>query len=239
MVDIPVVQQRQVLTVFFLVQVQFLDKVVVPVLRNDRDMVIQYRIPCWFRSCCSSAVVFLPFVPQRQISMVQTVQQTQRFLRCRSFLGGRCPCCADFAVHRLFLSVHSALLVSTADTCGTSVYGVFHFLRDFMDYGSSGRFSTCSFSVFAWFNSGYKYLRRPLMLVILAGMDQEDSLLLWQWHVQGGFCRLRCTSHCFPFSGLQAPAVRRPMILHHGGLDRKDSCWFACFRALRAVFPGS
>ena len=39
-------------------------------------MVRQCRIPCWFRSCCSSAVVFLPFVPQRQIPMVQTVQQT-------------------------------------------------------------------------------------------------------------------------------------------------------------------
>ena len=56
MVDIPVVQQRQVLTVFFLVQVQFLDKVVVPVLRNDRDMVRQYRKPCWCRICSSSKV---------------------------------------------------------------------------------------------------------------------------------------------------------------------------------------
>ena len=53
----------------------------------------------------------------------------QRFLSCRSFLGGRCPCCADLAVHRLFISVHSALLGSTAVTCGASVYGVFHFLR--------------------------------------------------------------------------------------------------------------
>ena len=68
-----------------------------------------------------------------------------------------------------------------------------------MDYGSSGRFSTCSFSVFAWFNSGYKYLRqftwlvflvtthlalfsfvvlRPLMLDIMAGMDQKGKYII-------------------------------------------------------------
>ena len=56
MVDIPVVLQRQVPTVFFSVLVQFLDKVVVPVLRNDRDMVRQCRKPCWCRSCSSSKV---------------------------------------------------------------------------------------------------------------------------------------------------------------------------------------
>ena len=71
-----------------------------------------------------------------------------------------------------------------------------------MDYGSSGRFSTCSFSAFAWFNSGYKYLRqftwlvflvtmhlalfsfvflRPLMLDITADMDQKDSFMRGLW----------------------------------------------------------
>ena len=42
---------------------------------------------------------------------------------------------------------------------------------------------------------------------------RKDSFLLWQWHVQGEFCRLRCTSRCVPFSGLQAPTVRRPLTL--------------------------
>ena len=65
-VDIPVVQQRQVPTVFFTFLVHFLGKVVVPVLRNDRDMVRQCRIPCWCRSCRSSLVVDIPFVPQSQ-----------------------------------------------------------------------------------------------------------------------------------------------------------------------------
>ena len=42
-VVIPVVRQRQVLTVFFTVLVQLLGEVVVPVLRNDRDVVRQSR----------------------------------------------------------------------------------------------------------------------------------------------------------------------------------------------------
>ena len=67
-----------------------------------------------------------------------------------------------------------------------------------VDYGSSGRFSTFSFSAFAWFNSEYKFMRqstwlvflvtlhlvlysfvvlRPLMLDIMAGMDQKDNFL--------------------------------------------------------------
>ena len=74
MVDIPVVQQRQVLIVFFSFLVQSLDKVVVPVLHNDRDMVRQCRKPCWCRS-----LQFIegrhPFVPQRQILMVLPVQK--------------------------------------------------------------------------------------------------------------------------------------------------------------------
>ena len=54
-------------SVLFAFLVQFLGKVVVPVLRNDRDMVRQCRIPCWCRSCRSSLVVDIPFVPQSQI----------------------------------------------------------------------------------------------------------------------------------------------------------------------------
>ena len=76
MVDIPVVQQRQVLTVFFSVLVQFLDKVVVPVLCNDRDMVRQCRKPCWRRSLQFIEGRRRPFVPQRQIPMVLPVQKT-------------------------------------------------------------------------------------------------------------------------------------------------------------------
>ena len=93
------------------------------------------------------------------------------------------------------------VLGSTADTCSASVHGVFH-IRELVDYGSSGRFSTCFFSAFAWFNSGYKFLRqstwlvflvtthlalfsfvvlRPLMLDIMAGMDQKDSFMRGFW----------------------------------------------------------
>ena len=86
---------------------------------------------------------------------------------------------------------------STAATCGASGYGVFQILRELVDYGSSGQFSACSFSAFAWFNSGYKFMRqstwlvflvtthlalysfvvlRSLMLDIMASMDKKDSL---------------------------------------------------------------
>ena len=97
-----------------------------------------------------------------------------------------------------FVSVFCVVLGSTADTCGASVYGVFPFLRVLVDYGSSGRFSTCFFSAFAWFNSEYKFMRQstwlvflvtmhlvlfsfvvlgPLMLDIMAGMDQKNIFL--------------------------------------------------------------
>ena len=60
MVDIPVVQQRQVLTVFFSVLIQFLNKVILPVLRIDSDLVRQCRKPCWCCSCSSSKVDGFP-----------------------------------------------------------------------------------------------------------------------------------------------------------------------------------
>ena len=121
-------------------------------------------------------------------------------------------------------ALFQCLLGSTADTCGASVYGVFHILRDLVDYGSSGRFSTCSFSAFAWFHSEYKFMRqstwlvflvtmhlalflffpvlRPLMLDIMAGMDQKDSFLRGAAHHRGHSHPLRGAefgshgSHC-------------------------------------------
>ena len=59
------------------------------------------------------------------------------------------------------------MLGSTADTCSASVSGVFH-IRELVDYGSSVRFSTSFFfSAFAWFNSGYKFMRQSTWLVFL------------------------------------------------------------------------
>ena len=64
--------------------------------------------------------------------------------------------------------------------------------------------------------------------------------LLWQWHVQGGYCRLRCTSRCFLVS------VRRPMMFGIMSFSDQIACCsgmckagIAGFHALRAVFPGS
>ena len=53
--------------------------------------------------------VDIPFVPQRQILMVQTIQQTTEFPQLLYVSGGRCPCCAGRACH--------AALVSTTAVC--------------------------------------------------------------------------------------------------------------------------
>ena len=74
----PVVTQRQVPTAHsFILPVQLLDKVLdmpVVVLRQVPGLMVQ---KLWSpRSCSSSSVVDILFVPQRQIPMVQSVQQT-------------------------------------------------------------------------------------------------------------------------------------------------------------------
>ena len=79
--DLPVVQRRRgphsatVRKTDLIPQVQFLGKVVAPVLRND-SCVVRWCRKLWLScSCSSSKVVDIPFVPQRQITNVQTSQQ--------------------------------------------------------------------------------------------------------------------------------------------------------------------
>ena len=66
------------------------------------------------------------FVPQRQIPMVQTVQLTTEIPQMPFVFRWSMPLLCIFCASQV-LSVHSALLGSTADTCGASVYGVFIF----------------------------------------------------------------------------------------------------------------
>ena len=74
--DFPVVQRGRgphsatVQKTNLIPQVQFLSKVVAPVFCSKLWL---------FRSCCSSAVVVIPLVPQRQIPMVLTIQQPMEF----------------------------------------------------------------------------------------------------------------------------------------------------------------
>ena len=108
--------------------VQFLDTVLdmsVVVLRQVLGLMVQNTV-------VRPQLLFIggrlpSFVPQRQIPMVQTVPQTTEIPQMPFVFRWSMPLFADLAVHRLFLSVHSALLGSTADTCGASVYGVFIF----------------------------------------------------------------------------------------------------------------
>ena len=49
--------------------------------------------------------VIIPFVPQTQILMVQTVQQTTEFPQLLYVSGGRCPCCAGRSCHAALVSI--------------------------------------------------------------------------------------------------------------------------------------
>ena len=137
----------------------------------------QWHVLCWFVAGSISRAVF-SLVGRPMMLCIMSGLDQKGFFR--------------------FVSVICVVLSSTADTCGASVYGVFHFLRLLVGYGSTGRFSTCSFSAFAWFNCEYKFMRqstwlvflvtmhlalysfvvlRPLMLDIMAGLDQKDNFL--------------------------------------------------------------
>ena len=121
-VRITVVTQRQVPTVHsFILPVQLLDKVL--------DM----------------PVVVLRQVPGLMVQKTVEPPQLQFFVGRRHPFrsaeadphGPDAPVVQAVRFHRLFMSVHSALLGSTVDTNFASVYGEFHvFLREKVNYGS-------------------------------------------------------------------------------------------------------
>ena len=65
-----------------------------------------------FRSCSSSTLSSSsPFVPQRQILMVQTLQQTTEYPQLLYVSGGRCSCCAGRACHAVSTALICTWLV--------------------------------------------------------------------------------------------------------------------------------
>ena len=78
-------------------QVQFLVKVICPLLSCLMLLVRQRRKLWSFRSCSPSKAVDIPFVTQKLIPTVQTIQQIIEILHLLFVLGGRCPCCAGRA----------------------------------------------------------------------------------------------------------------------------------------------
>ena len=144
---IPVMMQRQVPTVHsFMLPVQFLDTVL------DMPVVVLRQVPgskvqktADSLQLHSVQVVDSSFVQQRQFPMVQTIHQTTEIFQLLFDSGGRCPCCVGRACH--------AALVSTTTVCA---HGWLCWLR----------YTSCVFPLGC---------RRPLMLVILADMDQKDS----------------------------------------------------------------
>ena len=123
--------------------------------------------------------VDIPFVPQTQILMVQTIQQTTEFPQLLYVSGGRCPCCAG-------RSCHAALVSTTA----VRAHGWFCWLR------CASAFFLLIFGIMAsifqkdsccgMYKTGYagcaapravfsSSVRRPMMLGIMSSMDQDDS----------------------------------------------------------------
>ena len=91
-IDVPVVQVVQLPRWWS--QLQFSDKVYMPVVAGLVQVARQCR-KLWFcRSCSSSQFVDLPVVVQRTIPMVFLLGRPWRLRSCSFFSGGRCPCCA-------------------------------------------------------------------------------------------------------------------------------------------------
>ena len=128
--------------------------------------------------------VDIPFVPQRQILLVQTIQQTTEFLQLLYVSGGRCLCCAGRACH--------ATLVSTTAVCAqgwlcwlrcaSAVFLLVVAGQDLRHLGRYDQTDSCSgmykagiavdIAPRAVFSSLF---RRPMMRGIIAFTDQKDS----------------------------------------------------------------
>ena len=151
--------------------------------------------------------------------MVQTVQQTTEIPQMPFVFRWSMPLLSRFSASQVVClrTQRTAWFDSGYMRC-VSLRSIL-FSTCMVDYGTSGRFSTCSFSALAWFNSKYKFMRqstwlvflvtmhlalssfvvlRPLMLDIMAGMD----------HVAWFAGILRCPSRCAPLvvSGPRCPS---------------------------------
>ena len=132
MVDIPVVQQRQVLTVFFSVLVQFLDKVVVPVVvqRQGYGQTVQ-------KTVLAPQLQFIegrrpPFVLQRQIPMVLPVQKTMETPQLQSVRWSMSLCAGRAMPFVVLTGAHGS---DTAENCGGAAVAArrFFFLDQVVD----------------------------------------------------------------------------------------------------------
>ena len=131
-----------------------------------------------FRSCSFSTLSSSsPVVPQRQILMVQTIQQTTEFPQLLYVSGGRCPCCAGRACHAVstalvctwlvfLVTLHLALCscVFVWPKMLRIMAGTHHAMAGFS--GDDAPRAVLLFFV-VW----------PKMLGIMAGMTQKDSCL--------------------------------------------------------------
>ena len=135
---------------------------------------------------CFFKFVEFPFVPQRQILMVQSILQTTEFPQLLYVSGGRCHCCAGRACQ--------AALVSTTAVCASRLVMLVT-LRLGCVPPRCRRSRSASWPVWtrrtvmqrhscmfmagsAWddaLRAVFFPVSRPLMRCIMAGMDQDDS----------------------------------------------------------------
>ena len=208
--------------------------VVVPVLRNDSAMVRQCRIPSWFRSA------LLPSFRQRQIPMVQTVQLTTEIpqmpfvfrwsmpLLCRFcasqvvslrtqrtawFDSGYMRCVSLWSFHIFY--VYWLTLDPEVDSRPALFW---HLLGFTVDASLCVRLRRPYFQRYAWFNSGYKFIRQITEAVFqryawfkqwiqVYASDYRGRISALLWHVQLQFAELTVVSFTVPLNGLTIVAT--------------------------------
>ena len=182
------------------------------------------------RQLCCEIVVDIPFVPQTQILMVQTIQQTIEFPQLLYVSGGRCPCCAG-------RSCHAVLVLTTAVCahgwlcwlrCASAVFLlIFGKMAGIFQKDSCCGMYKTGYAGCAAPRAGFSSsVRRPMMLGIMAGMDQNDSCCSMYKAGYAGCNALRAVSFSL---------VRRPMMLGIMPVWTGRTVAVACIRLVMLV----
>ena len=158
--------------------------------------------------------VDIPFVPQTQILMVQTIQQTTEFPQLLYVSGGRCPCCAGRSCHAALVSI-TAVFAHGWLCWLRCVSAVFLLIFGIV----AGIFQ----KVQGW----YCWLRCTSRCFLFPGSQAHDALHYASMDRKDNCCGMYKAG----YAGCDAPRavfvslVRRPMMLGiMTGMVQKDSC---------------
>ena len=186
------------------------------------------------RSCSSSLVIDIFFVPQWQFLMVQTIQQTTEIHQL--LFDGRCPRYAGVQSLRCCRGEDFGAPTVAARTLSTTLCSVF--ARGVQDSGLFWE-NTPRYAVFcaSWFNSGYMSTS-VYVVVFLAGCDAPRAVFpclsafrrRQQWLCTAGFTVDEANCAVFSF-----PVVRPKMRDIMAGMDEKDG-EFPCCSSTRSLY---